>query len=134
MKLLLKHLAAFAVILLIFAPIWAGLGVARGLAVGTIPWITGSMLLSALWTLFLSVAIFSPAATTASYVVRHELNIRWFLEPLVVLGTLAVLALPLSILLLRGNFDLSLLATASLYFPTLIYYLVLRAIGLREGL
>jgi len=134
MKLFVKHLAAFSVVLLVFAPMWAGLGAARMLVEGRIPWISGSMLLSALWTMFLSVVVFSPVATTASYLVRHKLNVRWFIEPLVVLGTLAVPVLPLSLLLLPGDFNLSLIAVISLYVPTLIYYLVLRAIELREGL
>lgn len=132
MKSLLKHFLSLVITVLIVGPIFALEGLGRGLDAGRVPWISGSILLSTLWALFLCIAIFAPVAATTVYLVEHKFDLRWFWEPLVLLGVLAVVTVPIVLLFFRGNLELSLLATLSFYFPTLIYFGILRALGFQE--
>ncbi|WAC18787.1 hypothetical protein OVA24_16275 [Luteolibacter sp. SL250] len=132
MKSLLKHFLSLVITVLIVGPIFALEGVGREIGAGRVPWISGSILLSTLWALFLCIAIFAPVAATTVYLVEHKFDFRWFWEPLVLLGVLAVVTIPIVLLFFRGDLQLSLLATLSFYFPTLIYFGILRALGFQE--
>lgn len=129
---LLKHSISLVITVVIVGPMFALEGAERELGAGRIPWITGSVLMSTLWALLLAIVIFSPVATTTVYLIQNRFNLKWFFEPLLLLGVLALLTVPFSLLLFRVDFQLSLLMTLSFYFPTLVYFGVLRALGFRE--
>lgn len=129
---ILKHSIAVVITTMVAGPLFALDGVGRELVAGRIPWISGSILISTLWALFLSVVIFSPVATTTIYLIQNRLNLKWFFEPIVLLGILAVVTIPIGWLLFGANFQLSLMATFSFFFPTLLYFGILRALIFRE--
>jgi hypothetical protein len=124
---LVKHSLSLAVTTMIAGLLFALKGVGLEIGAGRVPWIAGSILFSTLWALVLGIVIFAPVATTTVYLVENKYDFRWFLEPFVLLGILALFTLPIGLLIFRGRFDIALFATLSLYLPTLIYFGILRA-------
>lgn len=132
MNLVIKQTLALSISVAISAPLFALGGLVTEMAEGRIPWIAGSLFLSALWALFLGLVIFAPVATVSCYLIEHRISVRWFAEPFVVFGVLCLITIPLGLSLVGWHPTAILFLTASLFIPTLIYYLLLRAIGLRE--
>ncbi len=132
MKTVLKHLIALSISAVITAPIFAVNGAYAELAAGRIPWIAGSIFMSAIWSVFLSILVSAPVATIAVYIAEHRLWVKWPLEPLILLGVTALYCGPVALLAFGGSLPLAAAVVLSLYFPALIYFLILRAIGLRE--
>jgi len=134
MKILLKHLIALLISMIIAAPIFTLNGVYSNFAEGRIPWMAGSIFISAIWAVFLAILVSAPVATISIYIVENRSWVRWPLEPLIVLGVLACYCGSVALLVFGGNVSLAAAVVLSLYFPSLIYFLLLRAIGLREYL
>jgi hypothetical protein len=131
---LVKQTLALSISVLVSTPIFALNGVGSELAAGRIPWIAGSLFLSGIWAVFLGLLVFAPVATVSNYLIQNKLNVKWFSEPLVILGVLSLVVIPLCLTLVGWNPLPMVVLTASLFFPTLVYYYLLRAIELREYL
>lgn len=129
---LLKHSLSFAITTMIAGPLFALEGVIQAIGAGGVPWISGSILLSILWAAFLCVTVFAPVAATTVYLVEHKFDFKWYWEPFVLLGVLTLFTVTVGMIFFRGNIGLSLLATLSFYFPTLIHFGVLRGLGFRD--
>jgi hypothetical protein len=132
MKIILKHLIALSISVVITAPIFAVNGTYSEFAVGRIPWIAGSIFISAIWSVFLSILVSAPVATISVYMVEHRLLVKWPLEPLILLGVTAAYCGPFALFAFGGSLPLTVMVVLSLYFPALIYFLILRAISVRE--
>lgn len=132
MKTLLKHLIALSISVVIGAPIFAVNGAYAEFAAGRIPWMAGSIFMSAVWSVFLSILVSAPVATISVYIVEHRIWVKWPLEPLILLGVTAAYCGPVALFAFGGSLPLAVTVVLSLYFPALIYFLILRAISLRE--
>ncbi len=133
MQTLLKHLMALVISILITTPIYALNGSYSMMISGRIPWIAGSFFVSALWSVFLTLMIVAPVASISLYLIEHRFYLKWFFEPLVLLAVLVLYFCPVFLFWHPGWVVLPALAV-SLYFPSLIYYGLQRAIGMREML
>ena len=127
----MKHLLAICLSVMILTPLFTLNGMYDALFSGTIPHLEGSILISALGALFVVGLVSAPVASICQYLVEHKWSARWFVEPALLFTVLVVYLLPLCALLrtppvLFG----SILIGLSL--PTLIYYLLIRAISIRE--
>ncbi len=120
--------------ILMVAPAYAATDMAADLSGGRIPWMAGSLLSAAAWTAMLTLLIFGPVATVSNYLIHNKLFVSWFVEPLVVLVVLCIPAIPIGMMMSGPSPASFLISLASLYLPTLIYYLLLRAIEAREHL
>ena len=132
MKPVLKHLIALSISVVIAAPIFAANGAYAEFAAGRIPWIAGSIFMSAIWSVFLSIVVSAPVAPISVYLVEHRLRVKWPLEPLILFGVTTVYCGPIALFAFGGSLPLAVATVLSLYFPALIYFLILRAISLRE--
>ena len=132
MKILLKHLVASSLSVVIAAPIFAVNGVYGEFAAGRIPWITGSIFVAALWSVFLSILVSAPVATISVYIIEYKVWVKWPLDPLILLGVTTIYGGPILLFAFGGSLPLAVAGVLSLYFPALIYFLLLRAISLRE--
>ncbi|MBK1884621.1 hypothetical protein JIN85_19550 [Luteolibacter pohnpeiensis] len=88
--------------------------------------------MSAIWSVFLSIAVSAPVATICVYLVENRLWVKWPLEPLILFGVTAAYSGPVALVAFGGSLPLAVATVMSLYFPALIYFLILRAISLRE--
>jgi len=131
---LVKQSLALSISVVVSTPLFALNGVSKELAQGHIPWIAGSLFLSAIWAVFLGLSIFAPVAAVSNYLIQNKLSVKWFAEPFVVLGILCIITIPLCLACVGWNPIPVAVLTTSLFFPTLVYYLLLRATGLREYL
>lgn len=136
MKTLLTHGTCLAISTLIAAPLFMLNGVHQSVAQGRVPWMAGSLFMAGLWAIFLACLIFAPVSSVVHYLIENRFRVHWLFEPLILAGVLAVYAVLVSLVFFAGMPTARLLiaAAVSLYFPTLIYYLVLRAVNLREYL
>lgn len=132
MKTLLKHLIALSISVEIGAPIFAVNGAYAEFAAGRIPWIAGSIFMSAIWSALLSILVSAPVATISVCIVEHRVWVKWPMEPLILLGVSAAYSGPVALLAFEGSLPLAVTVVFSLYFPALIYFLILRVISLRE--
>jgi hypothetical protein len=132
MKTVLKHLIALSISVVIAAPIFAVSGAYAEIAAGRIPWIAGSIFMSAIWSVFLSILASAPVATVSVYIAEHRHWMTWPLEPLILLGVTSLYCRPVALLAFGRSLPLAVAAVLSLYFPALIYVLILRAMSLTD--
>ena len=134
MKFLLKHFAGFSASTLLLSVVTGLDGIGHALASGQVPLIGASFALSGVIAILLGLTILAPVASIASYLANQRLSVHWSLEPLVVLGVLVGYATIALLLICRGQLMVTTILLISLFLPALTYYLVLRALGLRECL
>lgn len=134
MKFLLKHFAGFSASTLLLSVVTGLDGIGHALASGQVPLIGASFALSGVIAILLGLTILAPVASIASYLANQRLSVHWSLEPQVVLGVLVGYATIPLLLICRGQLMVTTILLISLFLPALTYYLVLRALGLRECL
>lgn len=132
MKVLTKHLIALLISTMIAAPIFALNGIYGESAAGRIPWLAGSVFISAMWAMFMAVLVSAPVATISIYIIEHRFWVKWPMEPLIVFGVLSAFCGPVCLYAFGWSLPMATAVVVSLYFPCLIYFLLLRAIGIRE--
>lgn len=134
MKTLFKHLAGFTASSVLLAILFGLDGIGHALASGQIPLIGASFALSGVVATLLTLTVLAPVATIAAYLTEQRLSLHWMMEPVALLGLLLAYAtLPL-LLICRGYLFPTAIMLSVLFPPALTYYLVLRALGLREHL
>lgn len=133
-----KQIIAYFISVIVAAPIFTIRIALNGMESGAMPWMAGSLFLSLIWAAFLMLVIAAPVATITRYMVEHRMSIAWQWEPLVLLGVMVGFTLPLWLyFFFAGNSPpvVALVAGVvllSLYFPTLVFYSLLRAMDRRE--
>lgn len=127
-----KQVIALTLLLCVVPPLFALRGATDPSLSRLLPWISPSLGECAVWIFVLSALVFCPLATVAQHLVVNRFFVRWYLEPLVVLVPLLPLALAFA--WWRGEgWALAGWTLATLGFPCLLNYLVLRALGLRDS-
>ena len=109
-------------------------GIGHALASGQIPLIGASFALSGVIATLLTLTILAPVAAIAAYLTEQRLSLHWMMEPVVLLSVLLAYATIPLLLICRGHLLPTAILLSILFPPALTYYLVLRALGLREHL
>lgn len=128
MKKLTLHVLAIFFCSVVFAPIWvAGRNVWGVTGDAQSPLLDISLFLAGLLMLLFSATVLAPVASISVYLNEHRFDLSLWLEPVVVMGVLAVYLAPVAFLLGRLWLPAYLGLMLLLTLPALLYWAILRA-------